>query len=256
MRRRLAGVVALASVFFGVKPLSAKVHRIFEPTDLNLQSEGTLQTHTQLGLFGTRQGAKLLVPDYELDLGLSPTVELDIDGALTLAGPSGNSSAHLVQDNLWLGTKLGLYTTRLPHTDRAWGLALQLGPKLPTADRAHGVGYQALLVWGQAWHGSHCVIILGALLDPGAQLGGPRPLAGQLGVDLDHRLGPFGLSILGEVALQHYLFHDDDDLHVTAGLSISPLPRLALSTVGLWGLLAATRHTGALLGLTTRSAWW
>ena len=89
------------------------------------------------------------------------------DGAYAIEGPGNGqfSFDHPAPDNLWVAAKLGLYDSREEGMIRAWAIGAQLGPKLPLANDAHGIGYEALLLVGRTWGESHLVLNLG---------GGPR----------------------------------------------------------------------------------
>src|SRR5262249_53678245 len=132
---------------------------------------------------------RLVVPDVELDLGLLPQVELDIDGAYAIESPEGGgfSLDRSAPDNLWIAAKLGLLGWQ-DDADKAsaWALGLQLGPKLPVARDAHGIGYETLFLAGRTWGGdSHLVFNLGGLIDPGGAIGGQRPIGLEGGLDAD-----------------------------------------------------------------------
>src|SRR5262249_16349085 len=87
------------------------VRRYFEPTDLELENPGVVELDLQLGFIRSQGPYRLVVPDFEADLGILPNLELDIDGALAIEGPQDAPFAldHVVADNLWVSVNLGLF---------------------------------------------------------------------------------------------------------------------------------------------------
>src|SRR5262245_33332293 len=105
---RLAGACALLSV---AKTASAARSRpLFEPTDLELEEPGMMELDLQLGVVRSDVPWRLVVPDVELDLGLTPDIELGIDAAYAIEGPDDGRLVldHPAPDNIWLSSKLGL----------------------------------------------------------------------------------------------------------------------------------------------------
>jgi hypothetical protein len=255
--RRTAGFVG---ILVAAAPLRAEARPrpLFEPTDLEMEKPGWLDVDLQFG--PVRADAwRLVVPDVEVDFGILPQVELDIDGAYAIesADGTGISLDHPAPDNLWVAAKLGLkgWQNDANHED-AWALGLQLGPKFPVAPDAHGMGYEALLLAGHSWGDSHLVVNLGGLVDPGGAIGGQRPagLEGGLDADLQTRLS--WLSVTGEVGFVHYVSSDPDELHVTAGPKWSPTESLDISLVALVGFLSGGDRLGVLLGLSPKFPLW
>src|SRR3954452_14768285 len=157
----LAGVLVVAGggragARRGVRPL-------FEPTDLELEDTGVAELDVQLGTLRSAGGpARVVVPDFELDVGLLRNLELDIDGAYAIEGPAAGPFAfdHAAPDNLWVGLKVGLYdygdddrnvngapAAGAPGSD-AFSLGVQVGPKLPVISGSHGVGGEVLALLG------------------------------------------------------------------------------------------------------------
>src|SRR3569833_1453120 len=110
-RPRRALLVVLAT-FFIPALAHAKRHPQFEPTDLELEAPGTMELDLQLGLVKGSDAHRVVLPDFEFDLGLLETLELDIDGTYSIAGlPDGTPLFldHSAPDNLWVSAKIGLY---------------------------------------------------------------------------------------------------------------------------------------------------
>jgi hypothetical protein len=104
----------------------------FEPTDLQIVAPGELGVDVQLGMVRGPAATRVEVPDVEINLGLAPRVELDLDLTYALEGPF--SAIHSAPDNAWLSSKIGLLDLRDSDTARtAWAFGVQLGPRLPMA---------------------------------------------------------------------------------------------------------------------------
>src|SRR5689334_2583964 len=181
------GLVVAASFFFG-RSAAARRRPLFEPTDLEMEDAGALEVDLQFGLVRGRDPWRLVVPDFEVDIGLAPGIEVDIDGAYAIEGPDdgGFSFVHPGPDNLWVAAKLGLYDQVDEGTEAGWAVGAQLGPKLPIAIDAHGIGYEALLLVGRHHFigDNHLVLNLGAFVDPGGTVFSQRPVGLEGGVDL------------------------------------------------------------------------
>ena len=83
--------------------------RRFEPTDLELEEAGTLQADIQFGPVRSDGPLRLVLPDAEIDLGLAPNIELDVDFTFGLEGPAQGPYRpdHGVTDNTWIAAKTG-----------------------------------------------------------------------------------------------------------------------------------------------------
>lgn len=208
----------------------------------------------QIGPVRTAEGpTRMMLPDFELDFGLTRDVELDIDGAWSLRGRDGTAFAQPTSapDNLWIATKLAL--TPPESRTRMYSLRLQLGPRLPLAEDAHGLGYEALVLLGLTVRSVKIAFNAGGVIDAGAEIGRDRPTAVQGGVDVSTPLAP-SLALLGEVGGTRYVSADPHEVHVTAGLSWTATPGLDLSLVGLVGFLDGADRRGLLLGVTRNVA--
>jgi len=223
-----------------------------------MEKSGVVELDAQIGVVRGDAPWRVVVPDVELDVGISPNVELDIDGAYALEGPDDGAFSfdHAAPDNIWFGAKLGLFDSREAGETSAWAVGVQLGPKLPVARDAHGIGYEALALAGYTWAESHVVLNLGGLVDPGSQVSRGRPIGIEGGIDLDWQLGQSALSVTGELATVHFFSPDADQLNATAGVTLAASDNLDLSVIGLVGLLHAGDRGGVLFGVSPKFALW
>ena len=230
--------------------------RHFEPEDLELEDTGTLDIDLQAGAVHGQSGAgnRLLLPDFELDLGILPNVELDLDGAFGFDHFSGNAR-HFTGESLWVSSKLGLYDQR-DTNGNTWAFGLQLGPRFPTLDAA-GVGYGGLALLGYSRGGLHWVLNAGGLIDPGPTLAAEHSRSGLLGLDLNADLDSTGVwSLQGELGAAYYFSPDPHELTLSLGATYAATPALDLSITALVGFLAGTDRAGLLLGASPKAKLW
>ncbi|MFO0588283.1 MAG: hypothetical protein U0441_12115 [Polyangiaceae bacterium] len=252
-----SGGVAAALVVSGWAGSAEAIKRRFEPTDLELEEPGTAQIDAQLGFVQSDGPGRLVVPDAEIDVGLSSNVELDVDFTFGVEGPPTGKFRldHTTTDNTWLAAKLGLYDAVEPVTGYAWAVGLQLGPKLPLSRDAHGIGYEALLLVGRNMKSLRLGLNAGALADPGPEIARGRPLGGVLGLDVEWDVtGDF--AVLGELGAVYYFSGDPNELAATLGLQYSPTDDMDLSVIGLVGLPPGSDRYGVLVGLARRFHLW
>lgn len=253
----LARATLLAALVCARDAGARRVRPHFEPTDLELEDTGVTELDLQFGATtgDGDSGNRLILPDFELDLGLLPNVEFDLDGAFSLTH-FDRADRSLAGDPLWTAVKLGLYDSREGPEPDAVAVGLQLGPRIPTVG-AKGVGYAALGLVGFTNHGRQFVLNLGGIVDPGEQItrGQSKSIVGGLdvSVDLDSRST---WSFLGEVSGAHYVSSDPDEIITTAGLGFSATPTLDLSLVVLADLLPGGDRLGILLGASPKVALW
>lgn len=245
----LGAVTALA--------VKGAIHHTFEPTDLELEDPGVAQVDLQVGYLRGLPD-RTLAPDLELDLGLTEDVELDVDATLFVVAPDLRV---IDAENLWIASKLGLWDSRDRERGTAWALGVQLGPKLPVARGAHGLGYEALALLGRTVGSTHVVANLGGLVDPGDHVGPPRPVALEGGLDLELPFAAVGvqvpkLALLGEVGALHYFSLQPDAVTVTLGPQWSISDALDVSVVGLAGVLSTGDRWGVMLGFAPKLALW
>ena len=256
---RAAPVALAASAAFAgglvARRADGRNRPLFEPTDLEMEHAGVVELDVQVGMVRGDAPWRLVVPDVEVDVGISQNVELDVDGAYAIEGPGNGqfSFDHPAPDNLWVAAKLGLYDSRDDGRSAAWAIGAQLGPKLPLANDAHGIGYEALLLVGHTRGESHIVLNAGGLVDPGAGISSGRPAGIEGGLDLDLHFGHSPLSITGELAAVHFFSPDADQLNMTGGVTLAASEQLDFSLLGLVGFLGGDR-AGVLFGVSPKFA--
>lgn len=258
--RPVAGLIAL-SVFATVagSAWAAPTHRRrFEPTDLEMENAGTVELDLQVGVAHGDATWRTAIPDFELDLGLTEDVELDIDGSNNVEGGADGrlSFDHVAPDNLWIATKLGLWDARDQSARTAWAFGVQLGPKLPMASDARGVGYEALALLGRTIGPTQLALNVGGLVDPGQYVTKGRPIGVESGLDLNTAIGRSPFSVLGEIGGIHYFSNNADQLSATLGLAWQATDAFEISVVGLAGLLPHGDRGAVLLGFSPKLALW
>lgn len=232
----------------GVRPL-------FEPTDLEMEAAGTLDIDLQVGMIRSQGPYRLVLPDFELDLGILPNLELDIDGAYAIEGPETGpfSLDHPAPDSLWVSAKVGFVGWNDNEAHSSWALGGQLGPKIPIQSGSHGLGVEALLLVGHASAGTHLVVNVGAFVDPAPDAASARPIGVELGLDLDQDLDAKGrFSLQGELSGVFFFSDDPRQLLATLGPSWAATPNLDLTLIALWGFLEGSDRYGVLLGLSPK----
>jgi hypothetical protein len=163
------GLSLVVLLWLGAAPAQARrVRPLFEPTDLELEDPGMLDLDLQLGVIQGRGPARLVVPDFELDVGVLPNLEIDVDGAYAVEGPSSGpfSFDHAAPDSLWPAAKVGIYDANDRCARTAFAVGVQLGPKVPVAVASHGLGVEGLALVGTAIARTHLVWNAGAFVDP------------------------------------------------------------------------------------------
>jgi len=132
---RAALIVAILAITSSASAAAKRRH--FEPDDLELEDPGTLDIDLQVGpLRGDSDGKnRVLLPDFEVGLGLLPNVQLEIDGTFSLDEFDG-TRRHFTGDPLWLATKLGLFDEQ-DEAGNVWAIGLELGPRLVGRLAAH-----------------------------------------------------------------------------------------------------------------------
>jgi len=239
--------VALLLMLLSGAAAARPVRPLFEPTDLEMEQPGVLDVDLQIGVVrGADTGPyRVVTPDFELDVGILSWLELDIDGTYAV-----DEDAHAVPDNLWVSAKIVAAGARSPVTGRAFGLGLQIGPKLPVAPGSSGVGVEGLALIGGLLGRTQAVLNFGGFIDPDPD-GTGRDEGIEAGLDLEiHLSGPW--SLLGELSGISFVSHDPDQLISTAGIKWSPRESFDLSLVALWGYLDGSDRWGLLLGVSPK----
>lgn len=259
-RRVLAFVIALLGACSAFAVLASVANArtlrpLFEPTDLEMEPTGVLDIDVQIGAIRSQGPWRVVMPDFELDFGLLPYLELDFDGAYAIEGSTTGpfSFDHAAPDSLWPSLKIGLFDEHDGVTRRAWALGMQVGPKIPVAPGAHGLGVEGLVLIGYVLGPLHTVLNLGAFADPAPDATSGRPLGIEAGLDFELDLDDINrFSLTGEVSGVRFVSDDPHQLLATAGLKWAASPSLDLSVVGLWGFLAGSDRYGALLGISPK----
>lgn len=250
--------VALTGVLTA-RQAAARRRPLFEPTDLEMEEVGSVELDLQFGVLRGEGAWRAAVPDLELDIGLMPGVELDIDAAYAIEGSNDGPLTidHTGPNDLWVCAKLGLYDdTDDDRPERGWAIGAQLGPKLPVARDAYGMGYEGLFLVGRHWGGDRLVLNIGGLVDPGAAVGSGRPIGVEGGLDLTVDLRGTSFSLSGELGGVRFFSADANQLHATAGISWATTEALDISIVGLVGLLRGGDRGGVLLGVAPKFSLW
>lgn len=252
-----AALVALA--LLAPSLAHAKRHPQFEPTDLELEDSGTAEFDLQFGLVKGSDAHRLVLPDFEFDLGLLDNLEFDLDGTYSIAGSSSGHPVfldHSAPDNLWASIKLGLFDNHDPVTENGWAMGVQVGPKIPTGGDEHGLGVEGLVLLAHVQKPVHLVLGVGGLCDPHLS-NTPRPYGFETGLDLDLDLDHVDTwSLLAEVAFQSFGSPDPRQFNATLGIQYSPSEMLDLSIVGEVGFVPGSDPYGIFFGISPKIALW
>lgn len=246
-----------ATIAFATTSSARPTRPRFEPTDLELERPGTAELDVQLGVSrGTgSSGNRLILPDFEFDLGLFPNVELDIDGAFSIDRFDQRTRAS-AGEALWTAMKLGLFDTRDGDHGTAVAGGLQLGPRVPTID-AHGIGYGALGLLGVTTGRAHVAFNCGGIIDPRRDGASSQSKGLVAGVDLELDTDARGTwSLISELATAHYLSDDPDELTATFGASVAATGAFDLSAITLVGFLPGQDRVAVLLGVSPKFSLW
>jgi len=247
---------ALCTSAIAVSARATPKLRRFEPDDLELEHPGTLDIDLQAGPMGGDSDGRnrVLLPDFELGLGLARNVQLEVDGTFSIDQFDGNGR-HYTGDSLWVATKLGLFDEADDDHD-VWAIGLELGPRFPTLD-AGGLGYGAVALFGLTRRRLQLVANTGVLIDPGTAILAQHSESIVLGLDSNLDLDPAGIwSLQGELATAYYLSPDPHELTASFGATYAVTPRLDVSLMGLAGFLPRTDHAGILLGISPQFDLW
>ena len=236
----------------------ARVHARFEPTDLELEDPGTLELDMQfgattgdVGLVRGGPGGRLFFPDYELDIGLLPRLELDLDGAVTVE-PLRTKAGWTIGEPLWASAKIGLVDVRDQEHARAVAVGVQLGPRLPIATTLHGAGYEALALVGIELGVTHVVVNAGALIDPANGDSRTRPYGIVGGLDVSFELDAAKhWSLLGEVGGAAYFAGAPQQLTTTAGVAWDT-GATTMSLIVLASPIGESDRLGVLMGVSPK----
>ena len=266
---RRTRVVAVGLLIGLAAPRAAEARRgvrpLFEPTDLELEDPGVSEFDLQAGLIRGQGPWRLVIPDFEIDLGILRNLELVLDVSYALEAPGAGSFKfeNAAPDNLWPALKFGIYDWAdegggQPLDLSAWAIGGQVGPKIPAAPGSSGVGVEALLLLGHVQWKAHFVLNAGVFVDPRPSATSDRPVGIELGLDFDRDLDAGGkYQVTGELAGVKFLSSDPNQLLATAGLGWTPIqPYTQITLVGLVGFLEGSDKYGLLLGLNQKIGIW
>lgn len=231
--------------------------RLFEPTDLEFEDPGVVELDMQFGPVRGSDAHRIAVPDVEFDLGLTRNIEFDIDGQFAIGGPDSGAFTfdRTAPDNLWPALKLGLLDFADTAADVAWAAGLQVGPKLPLARGARGVGVEGLILIGYRLHATSLILNLGGLHDPATD--GTGPSGAEMGIDIDAPVTADGQwAFIGQIGAVTYSSPDPNQLTTTGGIAWRPRETLELSVVGLYGWLGGGDRYGVLFGISPKFRLW
>lgn len=249
-------MIAAVTALGAGRPAAGRTTRpLFEPTDLELEDAGVVEADLQMGAIRGQGPWRAVLPDLELDVGLLPWLELDLDGAYAIEGPSTGpfSFDHAAPDSLWPCAKIGLYGAHDGGAGRGVAIGVQVGPKLPVASGAHGIGVESLLLVGGAIHHFHAVLNAGGFVEPAPAAGAGRPAGIEVGLDIEQGLDAAErYSLTAELSGVRFVSDDPHQLLATAGFTWSVLETLDLSVTGLWGFLNGSDKYGLLLGVSPK----
>src|SRR4051794_10759566 len=101
--RRLASLGVLIALLLGHADASGqhalRIRRRFEPTDLDLRGAGSAEIDLQSGIIEGASSRRILAPDVEALVGLTPNAQVQID--TTLGFDDGHSPRLRFLENTW-----------------------------------------------------------------------------------------------------------------------------------------------------------
>ena len=114
LRTRILGLLAFViPASFAASAQARPGRPRFEPTDLDLEEPGVAEFDLQVGPARSdgAPGNRMILPDFELDVGLLDNVEIDIDGAFAVERFDLPSRKY-TGEPVWAAAKLGLFDSR------------------------------------------------------------------------------------------------------------------------------------------------
>jgi hypothetical protein len=249
-RSIVAGALMAATIAFPAG-VSARSRPRFEPTDLEWESPGVFEADVEFGYVRSPTTGRVVVPDFELGIGILDNVELNLGGSYALEStvPGSFSFDRPVASSLWPSLKIGIYDHHDQETQGARAIGVQVGPRIPVASGAHGLGFESLLVFGGSRRGLTVAFNLGAFVEPPADAVSRYALGVDAGVDLELALDSRErFQLTGELAGSYFFTADPNQLHTTCGITWTANPNLDLSVVGIFGILPGDDRYGVLFG--------
>lgn len=253
--RSVVTVLCSAALLIGVSAADAQVaRRRFDPEDLDLEEPGVVHADLQVGMVRGAQAGRWLIPDFGIDVGVAEDVELGLDGVISLEGTPQRPWAadHRAGDNLWLSSKLGLYESGT-RTHRVWTAGIQVGPKLPVAPDAHGIGYEGIALLAYTRGQIHVIGNLGGFVDPGGAISSGRPAGIESGLDLMAGIGSGKRwRFIADLSGVYSLTGAPTQLQSTFGPQVSITSWLDVSPQALVGFLRDSDRVGFLVVVSPR----
>jgi hypothetical protein len=237
-----------AALLMTAAPAVARAARrtrpLFEPTDVELELPGVAELDMSFGFVKGSEAQRLVIPDFELDLGLIPHVELDLDGAFAYESlpDAPFTFDHTSPDSLWLALKVG-----------SGPLGLQMGPKLPVAPGTHGVGVELVALAAVNVGPMRVALNLGGFLEP-QPASGATPRGLESGLDMELAFTAVW-SLIGELAAVRFFNGESTQYSATAGVQWSN-DHLQLSIVGQAGAGGAADRYGIMFGVSPKVRLW
>lgn len=258
---RLSLRAAPAVVLLFATPALARPHvrRHFEPTDLELEEPGTTELDLEVGYMRGQDAARVITPDFEVDLGLAKWLEVDIDGAYAIEGAPGKpfSFDHESPDPLWPSLKAGVVDVVDDELSRTYAVGAQLGPKLPTYSGGRGFGVEGLVLGGVSLGATQFSFNLGGFVDPAPERGSPRPIGVESGITWDQDLDRAGhYAISTDLSGVVFVSHDPAQLQAGFGPVVEATSWLDLSLTGLVGFLPGSDRYGVVFGFSPHFGVW
>jgi hypothetical protein len=243
--RPLPLAAALVMVLVPAAQAARRTRPLFEPTDVELEKGGTAELDLSFGFVKGSEAQRAVLPDFELDLGLLPHLELDLDGAFAIEGPPGQpfSFDHASPDSLWLALKTGY----------AWA-GLQAGPKLPFAPGTHGLGFEGVALGSVRVGPIQMALNLGGFVEPRSDLG-PTPRGWEGGFDIVLDLTD-DWSLTGELATVQFAVGGSPQYSATAGVAWQANEHVELSITSLFGAGGTADRYGLMLGVSPKISLW
>jgi hypothetical protein len=217
-----------------------------------------VELNTQVGVTSGdgAAGNRIVLPDFEADLGLTSRVELSIDGAFSLDHYDNEEHRELQGEALWTGVKLGLLDFRDPDTQTGFAVGAQLGPRIGTVGGS-GVGYGALGLLGYKGPAMQSTANLGYFIDPGPRTLGEHSKSTVVGLDLALDLDDRSeWSLLGSMAFAYYFTNEPTEWLVSLGAAVDASKTWNFQLTALGGILPGEDRLGIFFGATPRFALW
>jgi hypothetical protein len=239
-----------------LQPLSAQARRLFrarfEVGTLEVEKPGALAIDGQLGAtYGDgSDGSRLVVPDFELDIGLLKWLELDIDSAYSLVQLE-SGEREWVGEPVWTALRFDLYSWEREETGRTFGVGLQVGPRFPNLRNLGGVGFAGLLLFGGGTRTFHVVANVGGTVELAHAFGLIYGVGFQQELSDEHKI-----ALVGQLAAITYFDDSPNQLLLSVGAQKALNEELEVQLVVLGGPAYEGDRIGVLAGATYRHGLW